>query len=41
MTAAKVTHVIARLPDCAGQAGDAVLRTKISQNPKVTVSTYF
>ena len=41
MTAAKVTDVIARLPDCAGQAGDAVLRTKISQNPKVTVSTYF
>ena len=41
MTAAKVTDVTARLPDCAGQASDAVLRAKISQNPKVRVSTYF
>ena len=49
MTAAKVIHVIARLPDCDGQAADAVSalhpskiggRSQIAQNYEVRMSRY-
>ena len=48
MTAAKVMDVIARLPDCAGQAADAVPaytpenegRSKIAQNSEVRMSRW-
>ena len=36
MTAAKVVDAIARLPDCAGQAAEAV--SQITQNSKVKLS---